>query len=380
MLKSIPAKRSNKQEREHKVLIGLVEFYLKTGKPVGSNTLKEAGFENLSSATIRNYFAQLEEDGYLIQLHASGGRIPTETALRLYAHEVYDKQSINPYEEELQDLRSVETREIAAFLQQAAEKLSEMTHMAVLLSAPRFDHDFILDVKLVGLDVHRCLCILITDFGVIRTEILHTDSKLTAFSIKRMESYFHWRLTGHDKPENLEKEEELLAQKFYNEVMVRYIVGYSHFTDEELYRTGFSRLLHLPDFDNAAAVAKGLALFEHSHSIRILLRECSKLNTLKYWIGTDLQAYCPTEQSNCAVIAIPYHINNKPVGAVGILGPMRMPYKELFSLMRGFSECVSHVLTKNMYKFKISFRQPQAETFYIEGMQQGMLALEDKTK
>lgn len=380
MLKSIPVKRSNKQEREHKVLIGLVEYYLKTGKPVGSNALKDAGFDNLSSATIRNYFAQLEENGYLMQLHASGGRIPTEKAFRLYANEIYDTPNLNPYEKELQDLRSVETREIAAFLPQAAEKLSEMTHMAVLLSAPRFDQDFIQDVKLVSLDINRCLCILITDFGLIRTEVLHADSKLTAFSIKRIESYFHWRLTGHDQPENLEEEEELLAQKFYNEVMVRYILGYSHFTDEELYRTGFSRLLNHPDFDSAVAVAKGLALFEHSHSIRLLLRECSKLNTLKYWIGADLQAYCPAEQANCSVIAIPYHINNKPAGAMGILGPMRMPYKELFSLMRLFSECVSHVLTKNMYKFKISFRQPQAETFYLEGMQQGMLALEDKTK
>ncbi len=86
MRKSISLKRIGKQDRERKVLLGLVDYYIKTGKPVGSNTLKEVGFEELSSATIRNYFANLEEEGYLSQSHSSGGRIPTNLAYRTYAH------------------------------------------------------------------------------------------------------------------------------------------------------------------------------------------------------------------------------------------------------------------------------------------------------
>lgn len=379
MLKSLPEKRTNKQERELKVLFGLVEHYLHTGKPVGSNTLKEAGFDNLSSATIRNYFSQLEENGFLIQLHSSGGRIPTEKAYRFYANELLTTPSQKNTKNTFSKLRSSDTREIAAFLQQAAEELSEITHMAVLLSAPRFDRDFVLDVKLVTLDIHRCLCILITDFGVIRTEVLQTETKLSEFAIKRMERYFHWRLTGQNKPEEMDDKEEQLAQKFYNEVMVRYLVGYSNFIDEELYRTGFSRLLNYPDFDNAAALANGLALFEQSQSIRLLLRECSKFNSLKYWIGSDLLPYT-TSQHNCSVIAVPYHINNKVAGAVGILGPMRMPYRELFGIMQLFSECVSEALTRNIYKFKISFRQPQAGILYLDKENAHSLALEDKQR
>ena len=83
--KALPAKKLPKNDREQAVLLGLVELYLKIGKPIGSSTLQEHGFESLSTATIRNYFSKMEEMGYLKQQHTSGGRIPTEKAFRLYA-------------------------------------------------------------------------------------------------------------------------------------------------------------------------------------------------------------------------------------------------------------------------------------------------------
>src|SRR3989344_4580366 len=83
--KPLPAKKLSKVDREQSVLFGLIELYLKTGKPIGSHTLQENGFESLSSATIRNYFGKMEEQGYLKQQHTSGGRIPTQKAFRAYA-------------------------------------------------------------------------------------------------------------------------------------------------------------------------------------------------------------------------------------------------------------------------------------------------------
>src|SRR5580693_4132773 len=83
--KTLLAKKLPKNDREQAVLIGLVELYLKTGKPIGSSTLQDHGFESLSSATIRNYFSKMEAAGYLKQQHTSGGRIPTAKAFRLYA-------------------------------------------------------------------------------------------------------------------------------------------------------------------------------------------------------------------------------------------------------------------------------------------------------
>lgn len=381
--KPVAIKRMGKQDRERKVLLGLVEYYIQTGKPVGSNTLKEAGFGDLSSATIRNYFANLENGGYLTQAHSSGGRIPTCLAYRVYAEYYFDQEFIEFKDDPFHSLRVFDSREIASFLQDAAELLGQASQCAVFLSAPRFDHDFVIDIKLVPLDAFRCLCVLITDFGVVQTEILRLPEKLSSFAIKRIESYFHWRLTGiGSKSENLEPEEEAIGQTFYNELMLRYIVGYSNFIDEDIYRTGFSCLLGYPDFQDTRLLASGLSLFENVHSMRLLLKESMALDCLKFWIGTDLDQYVPN--SNCSVIAIPYYIHNKPAGAVGLLGPTRLPYRYLFSMLRLFSECVSEVLTRNIYKFKISFRQPETGKLYLQKEehrligQSRLILLEDK--
>lgn len=358
VLNALTSKRQTKQDREKRVLLGLIEYYLQTGKPVGSNSLKEAGFEDLSSATIRNYFAHLEEEGYLTQQHSSGGRIPTHKAFRLYAQECADVAQFPTEEEDcFKNFRSAETKEIALFLQRAADSLSAASNCAVFLSAPRFDHDFISDVKIVPLDHYRCLCIIVTDFGAIQTEVVLVEKRLSAFSAKRIEEYCHWRLTGQHKPENLEIEEEELAQKIYKELMLRFVVGYSNFTDSEIHRTGFSRLISYPEFQDLKELASCLSLFENAHSMRLLLKECTKFDKLKFWIGEDLLPYCESTP-NSAVIAIPYHINHQTVGAIGLLAPARIPYKQLFKLVNAFTDNISEALTKNLFKFKINYRQP----------------------
>lgn len=381
-MKTIAIKKIGKQDRERRVLLGLVDYYIRTGKPVGSNSLKEAGFGDLSSATIRNYFAHLEEAGFLMQAHSSGGRIPTDLAYRIYAEENLE---IEPNEDQralFQDFQQFDSRELALFLQKAAESLSQVTQCAVFLSAPRFDHDYVIDLKLVPLDMARCLCVLITDFGIVKTEIIHLPEKLSTFSIKRIESYFHWRLTGIGYPENLEPEEEALGQKFYNELMLRFIVGYSYFADEDIYRTGFSRLLHYADFQEAKVLASALSLFENVQAMRLILKECKARDCLKYWIGDELAPFIA--DSNCSVLAIPYFINYQAIGSVGILGPTRLPYETLFQTLRLFSERVSETITRNIYKFKISFRQPESGKLYLQREDARLMAqstqnlLEDK--
>lgn len=356
-----PLKKSNKEDRERRVLLALVEHYIQSGKPVGSATLKEVGIDDLSAATIRNYFARLDEEGYLIQQHSSGGRLPTDKAFRLYAQEQLSSMGpipeINP---NIEALSSNESRAIATYLQSAAEELSRLTQSAVFLSAPRFDHDFITLIKLVAIDQTRCLCILVTDFGVIKTEIIHVDKKLTAFAIKRIEEYFHWRLTGYNPPKNFEPDEETLAQKIYNELLVRYIVAYSNFTEDEIYRTGFSKLIAYPEFHDASRLATSLSLFENSHSMRLLLKDCSTHNSLKFWIGDDLSPYAQ-QSPNCAIVAIPYRINNQAVGAIGLLSSVRIPYGKLFGLLHSFSETISKAITRTIYKFKIQYRHPHQQ-------------------
>ncbi|MDJ0651842.1 MAG: heat-inducible transcriptional repressor HrcA [Simkaniaceae bacterium] len=353
-------KKKQKADREQAILIGLVELFLLTGKPVGSNTLKENGCEAISSATIRNHFANLEKKGFLKQEHSSAGRVPTPAAFKLYAsHHMYsdhtDPQEFDFLKKELQK----DTREIAGYLQSAAELLSTLTQGAVFFSSPRFDQDFIINIKVVGIDAKRCLAVVVTDFRLIYTEILHTPKKLSSFSIKRLETYFTFRLTGLDRPK-LNKEEEALGTSFYNELMMRYIVGHSNFSAEDIYKTGFSKLIGFPEFRDATVLATNLSIFEDTAFMRTLLGECTKDATLKAWIGDDLN-HPSAKTAQSSIIAVPYFIRGKAIGAIALLGPIRMPYPKIFGTLKSFSSVLSEVLTRNLCKYKITYRQPAAE-------------------
>ncbi len=171
-------KRRERTKKERAVLLGLVELYLLTRKPVGSNTLKENGFDDISSATIRNYFAKLEKEGFLKQEHPSAGRVPTAAAFKVYAHHHINSHAADPKDIDLLKKElDQDTREIAGYLQNASELLSNLTQGAVFLSFPRFDQDLIIDIKVSGIDAKRCLAIIVTDFGLVHTEILYTDRR-----------------------------------------------------------------------------------------------------------------------------------------------------------------------------------------------------------
>lgn len=353
-------KKPARDDRERILLLGLVDLYIKSGRPVGSNTLRESGFDSLSSATIRNYFSKLEHQGYLKQQHSSGGRIPTTLAYKLYASHYLHRGTLT--DKEIEVLKSSlfqETREVASYLMGAAETLSEASGCAVFLSTPRFDHDFVLDVKLIPLDHARCLCVILTDFGQVYTVILHLGKKCSSFTLKKVEAFFHWKLTNLDRP-TLTDEEVQLCTKLYNEVMLRHIAGATHFTKEDIYKTGFSKLLQSNETNDPSSLASGLSLFENTTYLRSLLKECTKLKQMRCWIGDDLRMPALALSS---VIAVPYSIHQTIVGALGIIGPNRIPYRRLFAMLQIAADEIGKTLTNNLYKFKISYRQPQENPF-----------------
>ena len=354
--KSLSAKKLPKTDREQAVLLGLIELYLKTGKPIGSHTLQESGFESLSSATIRNYFSKMEEKGYLKQQHTSGGRIPTEKAIRLYVDLNTDAGVVEKEQETLlENSLKWESREVATLLNQGAEALSELAKCAVFISAPRFDQDFIQDVKLVLLGPMKLLSVLITDFGLIRTETIYLEHPVAPSFLKSCEEYFAWRMNKGEKPLFSYELEAKLAQRIYNEVIVRHVVNYVNFSREDILRSGLSKLLAYPEFNDAAALANSLSLLEDEEQMRSLLKECCKANSMKVWIGDEL---CPSvpQGSDCTVIAVPYRINQTIAGAIALMGPVRMPYRNLFGLAQVFSEKISRALTASVYKYKIGVR------------------------
>lgn len=379
--KSLPSKKPSKIDRERAVLLGLVDLYLKLGKPIGSQTLQEHGFESLSSATIRNYFSKMESDGFLKQQHTSGGRIPTSKAFRLYADDSLHQGLIEEEQAEAlaEVLQQKETQEVMSLLQKGLEKLSDVAQCAVFASTARFDQDFIQDVRLLQLNAEKLLAVLVTDFGLIRTETIYLDRPVSPDFLAACEKYFLWRMNKGEKTLFVNEADAKTAQRIYNEVIVRHVVGYVNFPEEDIFRTGLSKLLAYPEFSDPTALASGLGLLEDSVHMHTILKECCKKGELISWIGDELSPYL-SSSAECAVIAIPYCINQSVAGAVALLGPTRLPYRNLYGLMQLFSEQISDLLTRSVYKFKITYREPTAAGRGRIDLEETSMQLENKTK
>jgi len=129
---------------------------------------------------------------------------------------------------------------------------------------------------------------------------------------------------------------------------------------EDIYKTGFSKLLLHPEFHDPLILSNTLSLFENSDHVRTLLRTCYEKDSISFWIGDDLKEYIPSPIC-CSLIAVPYKIHNKIVGSIAVLGPDRMDYEKVFALLNQISSYVSQSLTKSMYKFKLTYRQPSSK-------------------
>lgn len=355
--KRVSLPKKSKKDRHLHVLLSLIELYIQTGKPIGSNTLKEYGFQDLSSATIRNYFSHLERQGFLAQQHLSGGRAPTDLGYQFYAKQVEADRLLS--EKDFQALKAITAlkgHEISQFLNQVASSISSHLQCVCFLSYPKFDHDFVADIKFIAIDTKRCLCILITDFGSIYNEIIYLNNHFTPAICDQIQAYCLWRLQESKKPTHLKPELEAIANDIYNEVMMRYISSHQYSSqDSAITRTGLSRLLQIPEFSESTELIPALNLFEHSEQMKKMLKLCIKKQKLTYWIGSQLNPFSSTA-FNCSVITIPYFIHQKAAGAIGILSHIRFDYKKAFANLSTLSLLLSESLTSNIYKYQISFK------------------------
>ncbi|HRW58882.1 MAG TPA: heat-inducible transcriptional repressor HrcA [Chlamydiales bacterium] len=365
-----------KEDKIHKVLFGLIELFILTNKPIGSNALKSNGFDYLSSATIRNYFAKLEKEDLLIQQHTSGGRIPTAKAYRIYANAHQDTFSLSKNEKkQIEQLIKQETKQISTFLQTAANLLSETLNLPIFYSTPLFDNDFVQNIKIVPLEPQKLLCIIITDFGQIYTEQILSPISISPKESETIEQFFLWRIGKRIKPlmkDNIYK----LSTRFYNEIMLKHIVNAPNMNP--IQKNGLSKLLNYDEFTDPIEFGNALSILENQETILSILKEGQKISKLSCWIGNELIGFS-RKATRCSLITLPYFINQTPIGCFAVLGPMRMPYSKIMTTLQYFGELISESITKSTYKFKISFKSSLDNTDMLRKKEKSIL-LEHKMK
>ena len=326
------------EERKKKVLQAIIEEYIKTAEPVSSNAIMNRDGLEYSSATIRNEMAELEKMGYLEKTHTSSGRVPSAKGYRFYVDELLEEDKITVEEiKYISDKLETKVNELEEITQIASSTISEITHYTTVTIGPSSDIQKIENIKFVLLSSRMMMAVILTDSGLVKETIIKFDEDITEKQVETLSYMFNNKLKGEpitkiDKP--LEK--YLIEEMRYSVKLIKPIIEQmKKVVEEEKVRlAGANKLFELPEF-NSLEVAKNF--------INILDEKELMADMLNTGFAKDINVYIGEENEkeelkNFSVVTFKHRIGNKDLGTIGIIGPKRMDYAKVISVMKYISK------------------------------------------
>ena len=325
-------------DRKKKILQAIVEEYIEKAEPVSSGSLVKA--LNCSSATIRNEMAELEQAGYLDKPHTSAGRIPSQQGYRYYIDELLTEDKLTKREiEYIKSKLETKVNELEDLTKIATTTLSELTHYTTIAVGPNVEEHTIMDIKFVLLGLNVMMAIILTESGIIREAIIKFDEDLTEEQVKNLNYIFVNKLVGKSIDEINGSFEEYLGTELKAGIkVIRKIIDEINkvlkTTSNEVYLEGTNKSFDLPEFKKAE-IAKD---FMNALDAKDLVADV--LNT---GIAEDINVYIGDELSdeklkNFSVITFNHILGDKDIGTIGIIGPKRMDYAKVISVMKYISK------------------------------------------
>lgn len=320
--------------RKKKVLQAIVEEYINTAEPVSSNSLTSNHGLNCSSATIRNEMADLEKSGYLDKTHTSSGRIPSEKGYRYYVDELLKEDDISI--EEIKYISSkLETKvnEIEDLTKIAANTISEVTHYTTVSIGPKATSQIIKEIKFILLGTRMMMAVILTDTGMVKETIIKFDEDITQRQVETMNYMFNNKLKGQpietiDRP----LEEYLYDEITYSVNVIKPIIEQIKkvLQDEQIYLEGANKSFDLPEF-NSLEVAKNFINVLDTKELVSDMLNSGFADDIHVYIGEENQK---EELKDFSVVTFKHKVNGKNVGTIGIIGPKRMDYSKVISVMK----------------------------------------------
>ncbi len=339
-------------ERKKKILRAVVYNYITTAIPVGSRTVAKKYRLHLSPATIRNCMADLEESGYLTHPHTSAGRIPTDKGYRFYVNSLMERADLS-LEEKIRIKKEYSHRinRIDQIMEETSQVLSLLSHYTGLVLAPNLEKSIFHHLELVSLENGRILSILITGSGLVKNKIIETEKILPKERLGEILNLINDRLSNLP----LKRIKEFISDQLKIETSARKIWELMNqiFTwdgVEELYLGGRINILEHPEFKD---LARSKSIFQALEEKRLLAEVLSKTASsegVRVLIGKETRC---RKIRDLSLVTSTYRINGRPVGVLGIIGPRRMEYSKVVSLVDFMAKMVSKVLTNLSHTTKV---------------------------
>lgn len=324
-------------ERKVKILQAIVRNYLETGEPVGSRTISKYTDLNLSSATIRNEMADLEEMGYIMQPHTSAGRIPSDKGYRLYVDNMLAEKEKEV--EEMKELLLEKEDKMDNLLKQVAKVLAVNTNYATMISAPKYSGNKLKFIQLSRVDSNQLLAVIVTEGNVIKNHMIDTDQGLDDETLLKLNILLNTNLNGLSIEEiNLAmiasiKKMAGIHSDIVGDVIDAVAEAIHSDEDLEIYTSGANNFLKYPELADKENAVSLLHAFEEKEPLNelALTNLAGNETGIQVYIGDET----PVEGlKNCSVVTATYELDEGMKGTIGIVGPKRMDYDKVVGTLK----------------------------------------------
>lgn len=328
----------------------IVDTYVETGEPVGSRTISRRSTMNLSPATIRNIMADLEEAGLLYAPHTSAGRLPTEEGLRFFVHGLLQVGAVSDFEREEMERRcQASGKSLTEVLEEATSALSGLSKCAGIVMSPK-DEAPLKHIEFVPLSSHRALLVMITQDGFVENRVLELGDSVPASVLVEATNYMNSRLVGRTLTEAKRMiESELNEHKTDLDNLSTKIVsqGIGVWNDSKdkgsLIIKGQANLLSdVTVVEDLEQIRNLFNILDTKQAVKGLLDASIKAEGVQIFIGAENPLFA---SSGCSLVIAPYHnVDEKVIGAIGVVGPSRMNYGKIIPLVDYTAKLVSRML------------------------------------
>ena len=326
-------------ERKIKILDAIIRNYLATGEPVGSRTISKYTDLHLSSATIRNEMADLEELGYIMQPHTSAGRIPSDKGYRFYVDHLMKEKDREV--SEMKEFVIEKTQKMEKVLKQVAKLLATNTNYATMISAPAYHSNKVKFIQLSQMDEQQILAVVVMQSNIVKNQVIHIKEPLDGETLLKLNILLNTALNGLSLQEiNLGtitrlKEQAGIHSQVVSDVMDALAQALSENEDLQIYTSGATNILKYPELTNSENATNLISAFEEKEELRSLVAESLSDNKNE----TGIQVYIGNEtpiqtMKDCSVVTATYELGDGVKGTIGIIGPKRMDYENVMDNLK----------------------------------------------
>ena len=341
-------------ERKMKILKAIISTYLETGEPVGSRTIARDSDLHLSSATIRNEMADLEELGYILQPHTSAGRIPSDLGYRYYVDHLMEERETefaareSEFRKERQELLQKMDR-MEEVLKNVADALAANTNYATLITTPQIKESKLKFIQLSMVDTRRLLAVIVVGNDTVRNLLMNIDEPLANDEILKLNILLNSFLQGLTLKEiNLELVHTMKVQAGMHasilEGIFNGIVEAIHEADDmEIYTSGATNMLKYPELMNPDLTTALLDTLVEKKALVKLLDDTvnqEERHGIQVYIGNET----PVQSlKDCSIVTATYELEEGGTGTVGIIGPKRMDYQKVVNTLKNLTDDLDEI-------------------------------------